>query len=426
MRPLVWWIVCWLAWAAIEAGAAVSPVNVTVPESKAWIGQRVKFFVELRAPGLFAGTAGFDLPQIPGTVVMKIGSPAVGSQDIEGESWFVQAHEFALFSQKSGVLEVPAFTVRFSHRDGFTGPTQDVKAEVPGWRLEIERPSGSDRVGYLITTESLDITETWEPSPGPARVGAMFKRTIIQQSPQIPGMALSPVPTIAPEGVRLYPGDSGTEDELERGDFLGKRHDTLTYLLTKPGKVSIPALRYVWWNPITKTLQSKSLPAVVFDVAPAPEAPGSRKMSAAHLAWPYLLTAILAICLAVLQRRRLAEWASRGRQRLNPPERAAERKLLRACGQHDIQAAAKAWQVWRNIQGPAFKTIPELHAAILDLQRHLYGPLPAAPWRGNELANAIGKQQAANRKRRSSVHLSGLPLLNPSDQQKSPSLRSGQ
>ena len=48
-------------------GDEVAPAVVRVPEATAWIGQRVPFFVELSARGSFAGTASFDLPQIPGT-----------------------------------------------------------------------------------------------------------------------------------------------------------------------------------------------------------------------------------------------------------------------------------------------------------------------------------------------------------------------
>jgi hypothetical protein len=106
------------------AQAEVAPVAVRAPDAKAWVGQRVPFYVELRATGSFAGVANFDLPQLPGTIIMKIGNPVVSSQEIEGQSWFVQTHEFALFSQKPGRLDMPAFAVRFSSRDGFTGPVK--------------------------------------------------------------------------------------------------------------------------------------------------------------------------------------------------------------------------------------------------------------------------------------------------------------
>lgn len=411
MKVLIWLIVCCCVF-AIEVRAEIPAVTVRVPETKAWMGQRVRILVDLRASGSFAGTAAFDLPQLPGVLLMKIGNPVVGSEESEDQSWFVQTHEFALFSQKPGVLEVPAFAVRFSHRQGFTGPVTEVQAEAPGWELEIGRPPGSDRIGFLIATESFDVAETWEPQPGPVQVGAMFKRTIVQQAPQIPGMALAPVPADAPEGVRVYPGESTTEDRLERGDFLGRRRDTLTYLFTEPGTVTLPALSYVWWNPTSERLQSTTLPAVVFEVAPAPATPSSEARHPAGLVWPYLPAGALAIGLIAWQRRRLAGWLERCRQWLNPPERVAERKLLRACGHNDAKSAAAAWCTWRNRQSIAFNPDPDLDLAVFSLHRYLFGPDLGDSWRGNALARAFRKHLAAGKMHRSHDTNSVLPLLN--------------
>ena len=393
--------------------AEVASVEVRVPEVKAWVGQRVAFFVELRAAGSFAGTAGFDMPQLPGTLVMKIGNPVVSSQDIEGESWFVQAHEFALFSQKAGLLEVPSFSVRFASREGFTGPASDVEAQAPGWKVEIQRPPGSDNIGFLITTESLNISETWDPQPGPAQVGAMFKRTIVQRAPQISGMALAPAPTGAPEGIRVYPGDAETKDQLERGDFLGERRETITYLLQKPGSLVLPALTYVWWNPKTEKLESKTLPAVTFEVAPAPAEATTGTAAAARGAWLWLLSAAFFVGFGAWQGRHLAGWGRRVWKTLNPPDRVAARKLLRACRHHDAVAAESAWIAWRNTRDASFQPGAELHSAVLGLQRHLFGRPPAVSWQGDELARVFGENVATAKALSSREPASALPLLNP-------------
>lgn len=96
--------------------AEIAPLTAYAPEAKAWGGQHLPFFVELRARGTFAGTASFDVPQLLRTLLMKIGDPVVGTRELEGESWFVQKHEFVLFSQEPGMLEVPAISVRYTGR----------------------------------------------------------------------------------------------------------------------------------------------------------------------------------------------------------------------------------------------------------------------------------------------------------------------
>lgn len=409
--------------------AEVGPVAVRVPEAKAWIGQRVPFVVELRARGSFSGTASFDLPQIPGSLLMKIDNPVVGSQDLEGESWFVQTHEFALFSQRPGVLTVPSFSVRFASRDGFTGPATDVQAQSPGFEVEIQRPPGSEQIGFLITTESLDITETWEPTPGPAKVGAIFKRTIIQRAPEVPGMALAPAPTAAPVGIRVYPGQASSSDKLERGDFLGERSETITYLMQKPGTLELPALTYVWWNPKTEELQSKTLPAVTFEIALLPATPAPAKTAGLLRAWPWLLGMLLVGVLVIWQRRRLSSWAGECWKTLNPPDRVAARKLIRACRRDDAAAANTAWIEWQNTLNMAvgqrpdaarsfrptvqpFQPSPELRAAVVEMQRVVFGPATTHSWRGDDLARTFAQSVAATPPQLTYESAPTLPYLN--------------
>ena len=387
--------------------AEVAPVEIRVPEAKAWTGQRLPFYVELRARGSFAGAASFSLPEIPDTVIMKIGNPIVSSRQIDGESWFVQTHEFALFSQQSGTVEIPGFEVRFGSRDGFTGPVKELQAQVPAASIEIQRPPGSENIGFLVTTESLDLTENWEPQSDSVKVGAIFKRTIIQRVSQMTGMALAATPTDAPEGVRVYPGQPEVTDKTERGDFIGERRETITYQLQKLGSFELPELTYVWWNPKTEKLQSKTLPSVTFEVVAAT----GETIDTRH-DWWWLLAAALFPGLAIWQRRRLVMLLAQYWKKLNPPDRVAARKLLRACRHHDAAAAQAGWSQWLSLQEATFLAGPELRAAITAMQRCLFGPATAGSWRGDGLARAFDTERALSKTSSTGRPSPILPLLN--------------
>lgn len=401
-----------LVFFATCALAEIAPVGTETRATKAWVGERVPFFVELRAKGSFSGTPGFDLPQLGGTLLMKIGSPIVGSREIEGESWFTQTHEFALFSQKSGTLEVPSFNVRFRSRDGFTGPEKDTQAKAPGFKIEIQRPAGSNPSGFLITTESLDITEKWEPEPASAGVGAIFKRAITQRAPQVPGMALAPASDRAPDGIRVYRGDPTTSDKLERGDFLGERGETITYLMRAPGTFALPALTYTWWNPKSETLESKTLPTVTIEITAPPAASVSTKSATDELWWLWLIAAASVIALLVWKRQALVAACVRLRQRINPPHRIAAREFLRACQDNDPTAANRAWIEWSNTRAAAFEPTSELRVALLEMQRATFGPSTNNGWRGDSLARIFRTQLAAENCRTRTQPGSDLPLLN--------------
>ena len=394
--------------------AATAPISVRLPDNKAWAGQRLPFFIELHAPGSFEGTASFDLPQLPGALLMKIGSPVVSSEEIDGQSWFVQTHEFALFSQKSGVLEVPEFPVRFASRTGFTGPADDVQAKFPGMKVEIKRPPGSEDIGFLITTESLQISETWTPEPGPIEAGAIFKRTIVQQAEKLSGMALAPAPTTAPDGINVYLEDAVTKDTIERGDFEGERIDTITYQLTQPGNFTLPELTYVWWNPSAEKLQRQVLPAVSFQVTLPPSSLLSQNGPLNNALWIGLGLVGVSCLIGAgwWQKNLLASWVRQAWLVLNPPSRVAARKLFHACLHHDARGALFAWNVWRNTQNPKTQFNSELLSAVLLLERHLFGPEIDSVWQGEALAKALRAQVRDMKAKTSNRAVSILPELN--------------
>ncbi len=402
------------------AQAQVKPVNVRVPNQTAWLGQYVPFFVALRANGSFDGTASFDLPQIPGAIVIKIGTPVVSSEEIDDADWFVQTHEFAVFSQRPGVLKFPEFAVRFSHREGFVGEASDHQGIVPEFEVKIQRPPGTEKIGFLVTTESYTLEENWDPAPGPAKVGDIFKRTITQRASQLSGMALSPASTKIPDGIRIYTSDAETQDQIQRGDFIGNRSETITYLLMEPGQVTLPAVTYVWWNPKSKELQSETLPAVAFEVAAAPvENIVDEAAAANQLHWGWILFAgAMLFTTAVIS----LYWQSilallRGYSlRLNPPDRVAARSLMQACRTNEVNAAQKAWLIWRNTQPAGFQLTTELMSAVSDMESHLFSNRKQGnwkdDWKGDQLSSAFRNQSAAEP---TMVRLAGrrLPKLNP-------------
>ena len=395
-------------------GAEVAPVTVHVSNPRPWIGERVPIFVELRAPGLFVGTPRFELPQLPGTLLMKIGEPTVSSEEIDGQSWFVQSHEFALFSQKPGPLEVPDFPVSFDHRTGFTGPVTSVAGQTSSVTIELLRPPGSESIGFLVTTESLEVTEIWDPEAGFAEVGALFKRTILQRAPNLPGMALAPASANAPDGIKVYHGDPQTKDNFERGNFLGERSETLTYLVQRPGSFALPALTYVWWDPKAETLKSTTLPAVTFEVAAPPAVAASSADAGTRRLWPWLLVLAITLGSAVWQWRLVSACGRQGWKKLNPPDRVAARELLRACRRNDAAAAVKEWIKWQNTRGNAFQCSPRLSDAVAQLHRSVFCAVPASQWEGDEFILAF-RENASLRKTGSSDDAAAkLPLLNPS------------
>lgn len=407
-----WQFILWL-FLAVQANAAVEPVTLRLPNPSGWAGQRIPFIVELRASGSFAGTATFELPQLAGALAVKIGSPVLGSEDIDGESWMVQSHEFALFVQRPGLFAIPPFTVHFSHHQGYTGPITEVQTLTPGAKVEIKQPPGMAPSGFFLTTESLTVHETWEPKPGPVQVGAMLKRTITQKAVNVSGMLLASAPINGSEGLRIYPGTVETEDHIDRGDLVGERIESLTYLFTLPGTQTLPALTYTWWNPKTQQVQSTTLDALTIAVTPAPAtgASSARSNPLSRILW--ILGAAILCSVATLYRKKLMQWARRAQTRFLPPEEMIRNRLLAACNRNDAQGAEAVLFAWLRLKGADFQPDSALQEAVLKLHRHLYGSATTASWKGEQLKRAMEKLPISRNAGSPHMPQSALPALNP-------------
>lgn len=398
------------------ARADVPPVEITVAESTAWTGERVPIRIELRAPGSFFGSAAFDLPEIPGTLLLKVGNPVVGSKEIENESWFVQTHEFALFSQKTGTVTIPSFPVRFEAREGFTGDAKPIVAKTESVSIEIQRPPGSEVIPFLVTTENLEISETWDPDPGQAtavKVGDVFRRTIVQRSRGLTGMALVPASTLASEGVRVYKPQVETKDNTERGAFDGERRETLTYLLQEPGTLALPELNFTWWNPKSESLERKTLPGVFLEVeaAPVSESSQTSENSGIRSIWG---AAFVCLFLLAIGKRRCLSLFGALKSSLFRPAKLQARALLRACHRNDASRALRAWEQWQIISDFATRPSPELKGALIEMYRIQFGISTVGGWSGERLASAFREELVARRKQDSPGNSSALPPMNDS------------
>jgi len=415
-RSIVCWAIVLLTLVAVGKdglGQDDQKVDSFSREPKGWIGQRIPFFVDLRGPGPFVGAASFSIPQIPRVVIIKVGNPVVSSEEDDDQTIFTQTHEFALFSQAAGKVEIPGFEVRYANKQGYTGPEVSTTAQVPALQFQIQKPEGLPDGTFVVTTPQLDVTETWDAQPTEAKVGDVFHRTITQTAEQMTGMALAPPPVNVPEGIRIYPDNPEVTDKTDRGELSGERVDTITYSIRQSGTLTIPAIKYIWWDPEKKQFGTKTLPAVTFQVAAPPAVDTTPKETSRDLAWTMAIFALMALVAGWIhwQRKPLLAWFERVKQRLNPPDKVAVRQLHRACRRNDVRLAETAWANWINTQS-ADQELPEsLKTAVTELLAVRYGTHPGNAWDGQRLDAEFQRFLKSDR-RTHTVDKSALPTLN--------------
>jgi len=400
---------------------AQEPVRAELGEESVWMGQAVPLLVTLYSPGPFSGTAAFKLPKIPRTIVMKAGTPLVGSEDIDGASYFTQQHEFTIYTQQTGEVVIPAFRVRFSGKKTFTSEPESMEGATPELRFESRRPPGIEDLGVIVSATELAITQSWNPETAESiRAGDIVERMITQRASGTAAMMIAPVTSAAPSDVRVYLADPIVKDQNQRGEAIAERIDTIKYQFQQAGTYQLPDMSFVWWDVQSSELKRATVPGSTFTVE-GPRAAAESTSAHPEARW---LLAILVIGLLALWpvKKLLSAWRSRHHR----PEEIAARRLLAACHANAPSEAYTALMQWQRSVGgsqqdsdlkalPSVDDAPSIEAEQAALARYLFGgESPQGAWSGQKLAAAFA--QTRRRLRLTDRRHRGarsLPQLNP-------------
>jgi hypothetical protein len=297
---------------------ATAKVRTTLETKGAvWVGQHVTLAIELMSPGFFSGSPTFYLPQVPQVLLLQPNDrPVLGSETIDGASYTIQRHEFAIFAQHPGNVIIPSFQVRFSTRVGTAQPAEHL-VSTDAVSFEVKLPPGAEGLATLISARDLKATETWQPRSTKAKEGDAFTRTLTFSAPDVPSMAFPPFPTTEIPGIGVYAKDPRLVDQSERGVMRGERQDIITYVCQRPGRFVLPAARFTWWDLNRQQLRTVDFPARTFEVAanPAFSPPPNATISEKGWKWPPHLRELIVATAAVAILAGFAWWTNRHRPR---------------------------------------------------------------------------------------------------------------
>lgn len=348
--------------AAVPTMAADPAPRVKVelaPKDGAWVGQRVTLAVTLATPDLFAGVPSFDMPAIPGTVILPpTGSPAVGSEQIGGDTFTTQRHEFAIYAQRPGTVRIPAFPIRFETNAGFGKPTVRRQVTTEEVSFAAKTPPKAEGLGTVIAARELKVTDVWEPEPKSPKVGDAFTRTVTVTAPDVPGMVFPPFRLDPSDGVAAYPKEPTVNDHTERGTLTGNRADAITFVCEQAGTVTIPDRTLTWFDLDAKELKTVKLPGRTFEVASNPTAappatPTGTPPSRTWSGWRWIIVAVGAAgLLGALFAVWGWPWLRRVRTDMAESEGAYFAHFRHACGTNDPHAVYTALLQWLDRFGP--------------------------------------------------------------------------
>jgi hypothetical protein len=323
-----------------------------IPPASAFVGQSIELRLTLSTEHGFRGVPRFEIPEIPGVVVAKLGNPVVGSERVDGETWSTQIHAFALVARQAGDLVVPEFPVRLQVTAVDRRRTFDTEVGIASCRIPVVTPPGAEGVEGLVCARRFLLEVTWDRDPRAATVGDAFTRTVRLRADGVLGMTLPPLPSVEHELLGVYPAPPVVTDESERGAFAGERIEKLTIVCARPGRVDLPGVAIRWFDLERGTLETERVPAVGFDVAPAAPRPEMVAEAAGAAPWVPVGLVLAVAGILVGARRRIRVAFDGWRARRAATESAYLRRAVAACRTNDARAAHAAILAWLGRRDP--------------------------------------------------------------------------
>ena len=402
-------------------------------EGTVWVGQELELQLDLMSTGFSFSGQQFSLPDVSGAYLLQADSSTVKLSESRGaEAWQGLRYSFLLYPQREGRLEIPAFEVRFSASAGFGQTAEIFRFETEPLTVETQMPPGADRAGLLVTTTDFTMTAGWTPAQTEGetiqlKVGDALRLNITRRAAGVPGMVFSPLPDFEIDGLQDYHDPPRVDDQVNRGELVGVRSDSLMFICEREGSFEIPALQFQWWDPAQEELNEETIPGLLLEVITNP-AFASRDESVSRpalISWTDILLAAPVLILLVFAGRRFAhrliQWIRQRRKTIQAGEPWAFRQALSACSSGTAPEAYRALTLWLTrldsasghmtlLQLAKTSGYPELLQEVEGLQTAVARGTNSG-WNGSRLGGLL--REFRNSKNRQSGAQSKLPGLNP-------------
>lgn len=365
-----------------------------------------------------------DPPQWPSfeapNLHVRVASTGPVSEAIEGETWSGVSRRYLITPMVPGQVTLPSLPAGVTWADPETNAPLQADLETDQMTITGVVPEGAAELDPFIAADALELTQSIEGEPEGLPQGASLTRKV---TAKVRGASPMFLPSLLPQqtidGLRGYPDEPVTEENVDRGVVSGSRSESVTYLAEGGGSGALSAVRLDWYNLTSGAVETAELPAidVLVDGPPARPADGTAPRDWRSLALPAIVGLVGIAVLALLFHRArgpLRRWWHARRLAWQTSEHAAWRSLSKLIRARDLAGVRSAIDVWMSTAGSSANSnlSPDAMAALNALGTARYGLCPGSDgtaWQ--ELERALNDMRRAAR-RRPQERL--LPSLNPS------------
>ena len=227
---------------------------------------------------------------IDGAIVQQLGDTRKFETIIDGKRYGVFELKFAIHPQKTGQMEIPelVFNGTMAERSDPFGSMfslssgKPVVARSAEIMLNVQPQPASYNGRAWLPASDLSLSESWSQNLNDeVHVGDAITRTITVEADGLTSAQLPTTPKPRLQHANIYPDQSKTEDIPTDTGIIGKRMDAVAIIPTQAGEMTLPALRYSWFDVSSNEEKVAELPARTIKVIPAASAASAPALPAA-------------------------------------------------------------------------------------------------------------------------------------------------
>jgi len=196
------------------------------------------------------------------------------TETIDGVQYSGIRRNYAIVPETAGTYTLPPATIDFKYSDD--GKFIQGTAQLPPTQFTAVSPTGSDKTALPFAARDVSLTQSFDRDPAKLKAGEALVRTVTIFAGNTQAMMIPPLEIGQAQGLQTYSQSPQLADGVNRDQIDGSsRTETITYVAAAPGTFQLPSISLEWFDTLTKTTKTASLPAVDLSVAEA-QAPTER------------------------------------------------------------------------------------------------------------------------------------------------------
>lgn len=242
------------------------------------VGQPLIISIEVVTDRWFGKGTHVQRFELADTIILSSSELAINStKNINGQTWASQIREITLYPSKAQRYQLPEIAVEVSintEKNGvvtgiLTTPAQNFIITLPEQLSNISNyvvsPDFNLNIKDSFAEQHTNNDEELNEDIKYFSVGDAITRTITLTVTDSPAMLLPELyqqNQLSIQGISIYQKPSRVFDKSNRGQLIGTRIETITYIFEQAGDYQLEEKRFYWWNTTNNALEEVIIPAV--------------------------------------------------------------------------------------------------------------------------------------------------------------------